>query len=123
MTDQAPDYFKLLECLSGRLPAFRLALLELANADLERVELAAGEVLLRKGEKAHALYVVVAGMLRATTVQDDGRELVLSKFGPGEMAGESNGYGGSGHVRRTQLVRVSCCESANARHRKLDVFH
>ncbi len=96
MTDPAPDYSKLLECLSGRLPAFRLALLELANADLERVGLAAGEVLLRKGEKAHALYVVVAGMLRATTVQEDGRELVLSKFGPGELAGEMAILAGGG---------------------------
>src|SRR6266851_4381710 len=52
MTDQAPDYSKLLECLADRLPAFRQALLELGKADLERVELAAGEVLLRKGEMA-----------------------------------------------------------------------
>src|SRR6266446_6224724 len=96
MTDQAPDYFKLLECLSSRLPAFRQALLELGKADLERVELAAGEVLLRKGEKASALYVVAAGLLRATTVQDGGGELTLSEFGPGEMAGEMAILAGGG---------------------------
>jgi len=60
MTDQAPDYSRLLECLSIRLPAFRQALLELGKAD-RAMELAAGEVLLRKGEKANGLYVVVAG--------------------------------------------------------------
>ena len=88
MTDQAPDYSKLLECLAGRLPTFRLALLQHGRADLERVELAAGEVLLRKGEEANALYVVVAGLLRATTIQDGGGELTLSEFGRGEIAGE-----------------------------------
>jgi NTE family protein/lysophospholipid hydrolase len=96
MTDQAPDFSKLLECLEGRLPAFRQALLEQAKADLARVQLAAGEVLLRKGEKANALYVVVAGVLRATTIQDDGGELTLSEFGPGEMAGEMAILAGGG---------------------------
>ncbi len=96
MTDQAADFSKLLECLADRLPAFRQALLEQTKGELERVELAAGEVLLRKGEKAHSLYVVVAGMVRATTVQDDRRELTLSEFGPGEMAGEMAILAGGG---------------------------
>ena len=113
MIDQAPDYSKLLECLAGRLPVFRQALLDLGKADIERVELAAGEVLLRKGETANALYVVVAGLLRATTVQDDGRELTLSEFGPGEMAGEMAILAGGGvysatvcAVEGAVLVRV-----------------
>jgi predicted acylesterase/phospholipase RssA/CRP-like cAMP-binding protein len=108
MTDQAPDYSKLLECLADRLPAFRQALLELGKADLERVELAAGEVLLRKGEKANALYVVVAGLLRATTIQDGGGELTLSEFGPGEMAGEMAILAGGGVYSAT----VSAAEDA-----------
>ncbi len=96
MTDQAVDFSELLECLANRLPAFREALLEQFRADLERVELAAGEVLLRKGEKAHSLYVVVSGMLRATTVLEDGRELTLSEFGCGDMAGEMAMLAGGG---------------------------
>jgi len=108
MTDQAPDYSKLLECLAGRLPAFRQALLDLGKADLERVELAAGEVLLRKGEKANALYVVAAGLLRATTIQDGGGELTLSEFGPGEMAGEMAILAGGGAYSAT----VSAAEDA-----------
>jgi predicted acylesterase/phospholipase RssA/CRP-like cAMP-binding protein len=88
MIYQAADFSKLLECLTNRLPSLRQALLEQAGADVERVELPSGGVLLRKGEKAHSLYVVVAGLLRATTMQEDGRELILSEFGPGELAGE-----------------------------------
>jgi NTE family protein/lysophospholipid hydrolase len=115
MTDQAPpDYSRLLDCLAGRLPALRQALLELDKADLARVELAAGDVLLRMGEKADALYVLVDGLLRATTVQDDGRELTLSEFGPGELAGEMAILAGGGvysatvsAAERTVLVRVS----------------
>ena len=108
MTHQAPDYSRLLECLTERLPAFRQALLDLAKADLERMELAAGAVLLRKGEKANALYVVVAGLLRATTIQDGGGELTLSEFGPGEMAGEMAILAGGGIYSAT----VSAAENA-----------
>ncbi|HKQ24231.1 MAG TPA: cyclic nucleotide-binding and patatin-like phospholipase domain-containing protein [Burkholderiales bacterium] len=108
MTDQAPDYSKLLECLDDRLPAFRQALLDHAKTDLERVHVAAGEVLLRKGEKARALYVVVAGLLRATIIQDDGGELTLSVFGPGEMAGEMAILAGGGVYSAT----VSAAEDA-----------
>ena len=108
MTDQAPEFSKLLECLEGRLPAFRQALIEQATADLERVNLAAGEVLLRKGAKANALYVVVAGLLRATTIQDGGGELTLSEFGPGEMAGEMAILAGGGVYSAT----VSAAEDA-----------
>ena len=50
------------------------------------MELAAGEVLLRKGEKANALYGR-RRLLRATTIRDGGGELTF-EFGPGEMAGE-----------------------------------
>src|SRR5258708_1919242 len=82
--------------LADRFPAFREALLEQCRDDLERVDLAAGEVVLRKGEKAHSLYVVVSGMLRATTVLEDGRELTLSEFGCGDMAGEMAMLAGGG---------------------------
>jgi NTE family protein/lysophospholipid hydrolase len=108
MTDQAPDYPKLLDCLAGRLPSFRQALLDHGKADLEQVELSAGEVLLRKGEKANALYIVVAGLLRATTIQDGGGELTLSEFGPGEMAGEMAILAGGGVYSAT----VSAAEYA-----------
>ena len=113
MTDQAADFSGLLECLSDRLPAFRQALLDQSRADLERVESRAGEVLLRKGERARSLYVVVSGTLRATTLLADGRELTLSEFGRGEMAGEMAMLAGGGSysanvsvVADAVLVRV-----------------
>ena len=104
MADQDADFSRLLDCLADRLPAFRQALLEHARADLECVEMVAGEVLLRKGEKADALYIVVFGTLRATIVLEDGRELVLSEFGCGEMAGEMAILAGGGVYSATVSV-------------------
>src|SRR3954466_11512347 len=88
MHESVPDFPKLLECLSEKLPALRLALLKHAVDDLALVRLVTGDVLLRKGETAEFLYVVVGGLLRATSLQEDGRELILSEFGPGAVAGE-----------------------------------
>lgn len=88
MTSANVDYAELLDGLGARLPALRDGLLAGARADLGSVELPAGGVLLRRGEVARALYVVAKGRLRATMVQEDGSELALSEFGPGELAGE-----------------------------------
>src|SRR5258707_7812626 len=89
------DFAGLLDCLSAQLPALRDALLGDRN-DLVKVELAAGEVLLSKGEAAQALYVVADGRLRAAITQQDGSQLTLSEFGPGEMAGEMAILAGEG---------------------------
>ena len=59
-------------------------------------------------KQANALYVVVAGLLRATTIQDDGGDLTLSEFGPGEMAGEMAILAGGGVYSAT----VSAAEDA-----------
>jgi NTE family protein/lysophospholipid hydrolase len=104
MIDRTADFPRLLDCLVDRQPAFRDALLEHARADLECVERAAGEVLLRRGEQAHSLYIVVSGLLRATTVLQDGRELILSEFGRGEMAGEMAMLAGGGDYSATVSV-------------------
>lgn len=104
MTDPAADFPVLLECLADRYPSFRSALLEQSLADLEYLEIAAGEVLLLQNDKAHSLYVVVSGMLRATTLLEDGRELTLSEFGRGEMAGEMAMLAGGGSYSATVSV-------------------
>ena len=96
MTSGSPDFSALLECLSGRLPRFRQALLSYPATGLEQVNLAAGELLLQRGAPASALYVVAAGLLRATALREDGSELILSEFGPGEMAGEMAILAGGG---------------------------
>ncbi len=82
------DVSQLLDCLSGRLPALRQALLADQEAQLDRVELPAGAKLLSKGEAATAVYVIASGLLRATATREDGGELTLSEFGAGELAGE-----------------------------------
>ncbi|HVY04627.1 MAG TPA: cyclic nucleotide-binding and patatin-like phospholipase domain-containing protein [Burkholderiales bacterium] len=108
MTRSGADFPRLLECIEARFPAFRNALLAQAGTELECVSLAAGGILLRKGEDAHSLYVVVSGTLRATTVMEDGRELILSEFGRGEIAGEMAILTGGG----TYSATVSAQEDA-----------
>jgi len=70
--------------LFGELPATtrrRLAAL------VERRYLAAGEVLVRQGEAADSVFVVVSGKLRAS-VSQDGQEVALDDLGPGRLVGE-----------------------------------
>jgi NTE family protein/lysophospholipid hydrolase len=82
------DFASLLDSISAQLPALRDALLAGPREDLAKIDLAPGEVLLREGEPAQALYVVASGTLRAVLTQDDGSPLTLSEFGSGELAGE-----------------------------------
>ena len=88
MNPESADISQLLDGLSKRLPALRQALLADPDAQLERLELRAGARLLSAGEVATAVYVIAAGLLRATATRDDGSELTLSEFGAGELAGE-----------------------------------
>jgi predicted acylesterase/phospholipase RssA/CRP-like cAMP-binding protein len=101
MMDATSDLAGLLDCLSARLPALRDALLRGSHDELAKVELAAGDRLLAKGEAAQALYIVAAGRLRATVTQEDGGQLTLSEFGPGELAGEMAILAGEGEYGAT----------------------
>lgn len=49
---------------------------------------AAEEVLCHKGDEASQLYGVLAGRLKAVGSSGDGREVVFSVIGPGEVTGE-----------------------------------
>lgn len=88
MNPNVADISKLLDCLHERLPALREALRAAPGDQLEVIELRAGEGLLGKGEVATAVYVIAAGLLRATATRPDGTQLLLSEFGTGELAGE-----------------------------------
>ncbi|MDH3402454.1 MAG: cyclic nucleotide-binding domain-containing protein [Acidobacteriota bacterium] len=55
---------------------------------VETVALEAGEHLFRQGDPGDALYLVVAGRLRAFGVRDDGGEIPLAEIGPGGSVGE-----------------------------------
>jgi NTE family protein/lysophospholipid hydrolase len=108
MNDVPTSYPALLESLSVRLPALRAALLEQADDELETVTLAKGHVLLRKGDIATALYVVASGRLQATVPQDDGRQLMLSEMGPGDIAGEMAILAGGGLYSATVSAVQDC---------------
>jgi predicted acylesterase/phospholipase RssA/CRP-like cAMP-binding protein len=99
MPSEAPEIAQLLECIADRLPTFHDALLALPPGSLEAVNLHAGEVLLRRGERAHALYVVAAGLLRTTAIRADGSEATLSAFHRGDIAGEMASLGWAGVYR------------------------
>jgi CRP-like cAMP-binding protein len=51
-------------------------------------QLAAGEVLFRKGDPGDALYGVIKGRLRIHTLGADGRDALLNVVGPGDLFGE-----------------------------------
>lgn len=80
MPPAAPDLAARLECLADRLPKFRAALLAQPRGSLRLTTAQRGDVLLRRGDTAHALYVIADGLLRATVARADGSELTLSEL-------------------------------------------
>jgi predicted acylesterase/phospholipase RssA/CRP-like cAMP-binding protein len=57
-------------------------------ASLEPVSAPGGTVLIRKGDPADCLYIVVAGRMRVITTNDDGQEIPLAEIGRGDLVGE-----------------------------------
>jgi lysophospholipid hydrolase len=58
------------------------------SAQFERVHLASGETLIRQGERADCLYLLVTGRLRAYVERGDGSAAVVGEVGRGEVVGE-----------------------------------
>lgn len=68
---------------------------DLPADDLDRLaaraairDYAAGDTVFAKGDPGTALMTVIEGRIRISSYSDDGREIVLAVFGPGEMFGE-----------------------------------
>jgi CRP/FNR family transcriptional regulator, cyclic AMP receptor protein len=87
MTTGAEDTASLL----GSIPVFE----ELSRRDLEQVAAVAvprrfesGEVVFREGDDSDTCYVVRAGHARALREHQDGRQITLATFGPGDIFGE-----------------------------------
>jgi putative ABC transport system ATP-binding protein len=59
-----------------------------AAAPPERLELAAGHVLFRQGDRGDRIYVVEAGQVELVRQRDDGTEERLAVSGPGDYFGE-----------------------------------
>jgi CRP-like cAMP-binding protein len=55
---------------------------------MDRVELADGEVLFRRGDPGDAFYIIESGKIRIFTVDEGGREITLNTLGEGEAIGE-----------------------------------
>lgn len=64
------------------------ALLDELESRVDWCTLRRGEVLVREGEAADALFVLVTGRLVITTRRSDGREDPVGEVGPGESVGE-----------------------------------
>lgn len=83
--DHHPD----LEILE-RTELFRgvpMAALRDAQAASFRKRVAADEIVLRQGDAATTLYVVIVGRLRAIQTTADGQQIIVRYLGPGEVAG------------------------------------
>jgi len=47
-----------------------------------------GNIVLLEQENGAALFVIVSGKVKVVRMDEDGREVILSMFGPGEFFGE-----------------------------------
>ena len=97
---------QLLDCLRATQPDLHAALCK-ANG-LTTITLSPGDVLLRKGEMADALYVITAGTLRATITDDAGAQLTLSEFSVPELVGELAILSGAGCYSADVTASSSC---------------
>jgi CRP/FNR family transcriptional regulator, cyclic AMP receptor protein len=87
MTSGTEDTAALL----GAIPVFE----ELSRADLEQVAAVAvprrfggGEAVFHEGDASDTCYIVRAGHARALREHQDGRQITLATFGPGDIFGE-----------------------------------
>ena len=75
----------------ARVPIFRDLTrqeLQLLGASAHERDFGPGETLIRQGDTAAALYVIVSGRVRVTQHQEGGGEHEINALGPGEVVGE-----------------------------------
>ncbi len=83
------------------------------RAELDRLTLAAGDTLIRQGDPGDAMYVCLAGRLRAFQTDEQGQTRRLRDMGRGEVIGELSLFTAEVRsatvvaVRDTTLVRLS----------------
>jgi CRP/FNR family transcriptional regulator len=68
---------------------------------------AKGEYLFSAGEKAEGFYFVVAGEIRAFTMDEQGREVEVIRLRPGDFLGEAVALAGGSYPLYAQAVRDS----------------
>lgn len=67
-----------------------------------------GEQVVRSGESADALLILLTGRAKVTNFDEEGREIILAWLGPGEFFGEMGLIDGSS--RSASVVAVENCE-------------
>lgn len=75
-----------------------------------------GQAPVRQGDVCLGLWRVDTGLLRATLVRGDGRELTIDLLGPGELVGEPAGVTSAWTVvaeRPSRLVRLATGDAAD----------
>lgn len=88
---------------------------DLEEQELERLSRVAvrrragrGDQVVRSGESADALLILLTGRAKVTNFDEEGREIILAWLGPGEFFGEMGLIDGS--ARSASVVAVENCE-------------
>jgi len=80
-------------------------------------------ILINEGDTSDSLYIVLAGRLKVYVSSDDGRDMVLAEYGPGEYLGELS----LDHEPRSASVQAldpcTCCVVQGAQLREFLVEH
>jgi CRP/FNR family transcriptional regulator, cyclic AMP receptor protein len=66
-------------------------------------------ILINEGEQGNALYIVLQGRLLAYASSEQGRDVILGEYGPGEYVGELALDGGPRAASVKTLEATSCC--------------
>ena len=69
----------------------------------------ANAILINEGDTTDSLYLVLSGRVKAYSSADNGREVVLDEFGPGEYLGELSLDGERRSVSVKTLAPTTCC--------------
>jgi CRP/FNR family cyclic AMP-dependent transcriptional regulator len=67
-----------------------------------------GTVLIEEGDRGNTLYIILEGRLRAFCSADNGREITLGVYGPGEYLGEMSLDGGV-RSASVETIETSLC--------------
>ena len=68
------------------------SVIELLRAQLEWVEIAGGDTLMRQGEAGDSMYIAISGRLRAYASGDDGSQRMVREISRGQIVGEMSLY-------------------------------
>jgi CRP/FNR family cyclic AMP-dependent transcriptional regulator len=69
---------------------------------------AANAILINEGDTTDSLYILLAGRVKVYASSEDGRELVLAEYGPGEYFGELSIDGEKRSASIKALEACSC---------------